>query len=98
MIDLDQKSLNHLAKLCRINCSDEERKKFLHNLQSILHYVDQLKEISTENVPTCDHVSDEIEPFLRADEVSASLDRATFLANSPSHIGGMVRVPTVIKF
>jgi aspartyl-tRNA(Asn)/glutamyl-tRNA(Gln) amidotransferase subunit C len=35
--------------------------------------------------------------ILREDEVTETLDRETFLANSPAHIGGMIRVPPIIK-
>lgn len=98
MSDLNEESLANLTKLCRINCSDEELKTLLQNLKSILGYIDQLKEVDTEDVPVCNHVSEEIETFMREDEVTEALDRNTFLENSPSHVGGMVRVPTVIKF
>ncbi len=98
MSGLDKETLANLTKLCRINCSDEELKLLLKNLQSILGYMDQLKEVDTENVPVCNHVSEEVKTFLREDEPSESLDRDTFLENSPSHVGGMIRVPTVIKF
>lgn len=98
MSDLDEESLVNLTKLCRINCSTEELKTLLHNLRSILGYIDQLKEVDTENVSVCNHVSEVVETFMREDEVKESLDRETFLKNSPSHVGGMVRVPTVIKF
>lgn len=98
MSNLDKETLTSLTKLCRINCSDEELKTLLKNLQSILGYIDQLKEVDTENIPVCNHVSEDTETFLREDEVTESLDRGNFLENSPSHVGGMVRVPTVIKF
>ncbi|MBI3236171.1 MAG: aspartyl/glutamyl-tRNA amidotransferase subunit C [Chlamydiales bacterium] len=34
---------------------------------------------------------------MRKDEVGTPLSREEFLANAPSHVGGMVRVPPVIK-
>ncbi|MDJ0652426.1 MAG: Asp-tRNA(Asn)/Glu-tRNA(Gln) amidotransferase subunit GatC [Simkaniaceae bacterium] len=98
MSDLNKESLADLTKLCRINCSDDELKALLQNLKSILGYIDQLKEVDTKDVPVCNHVSQEVETFMREDEVTESLDRTIFLENSPSHVGGMVRVPTVIKF
>lgn len=98
MPDLNEETLASLTKLCRINCLDEELKTLLKNLQSILGYIDQLKEVDTKGIPVCNHVSEEIETFMREDEVTESLDRDTFLENSPSHVGGMIRVPTVIKF
>lgn len=70
----------------------------LKNLQSILGYIDQMKEVDTEDVLACNHISEEMGSITREDEPDQSLDRKTFLDNSPSHIGGMIRVPTVIKF
>ena len=98
MSDLSEESLMNLTKLCRIKCSDEELNTLLQNLRSILDYIDQLKEINTEDTLVCNHVSEEIKTFMREDGEIESLDRDTFLKNSPSHIGGMLRVPTVIKF
>jgi len=95
---LDKETLIDLTKLCRINCSKEELETLLKNLQSILGYIDQMEEVDTEGVPVCNHVSEEMESVTREDEPDQSLDRKTFLDNSPSHVGGMIRVPTVIKF
>jgi aspartyl-tRNA(Asn)/glutamyl-tRNA(Gln) amidotransferase subunit C len=95
---LDKETLIDLTKLCRINCSEEELETLLNNLQSILGYIDQMEEVDTEGVPVCNHVSEEMESVTREDEPDQSLDRKTFLDNSPSHVGGMIRVPTVIKF
>lgn len=95
---MDKESLINLTKLCRINCSEEELDTLQKNLQSILGYFDQMKEVDTEDVPVCNHVSNEIESTAREDKADQILDRKTFLDNSPSHVGGMIRVPTVIKF
>lgn len=98
MTEFDKETLIRLATLCRINCTDEELQVLLKNLQSILGYIDQLKEVDTEDAPICNHVSECVQPFMREDEATESLDREIFLKNSPSHVGGMVRVPKVIKF
>ncbi|MCB1109942.1 MAG: Asp-tRNA(Asn)/Glu-tRNA(Gln) amidotransferase subunit GatC [Chlamydiia bacterium] len=98
MTKLDKKTLINLTKLCRINCSEEELEVLLANLQSVLGYIDQMKEVDTEGVPACNHVSDHVGNVTREDEPDKNLDRKTFLDNSPSHVGGMIRVPTVIKF
>ena len=97
MSKLDKETIVKLSRLSRIRCSEQEVETLKENLQSILGYIDQMKEVDTENVPPCNHVSEEIEMITRSDEPSASLSRETFLKNSPSHVGGMVRVPPVIK-
>ena len=95
MSDLNQENIKKLTELCRIDCSDEECSSILMDLRKILDYIEQLKEIDTTDVPACDHVLEMVN-VMREDEVAALLDRDTFLANAPAHIGGMVKVPPVL--
>jgi len=95
---IDKETLKTLAKLCRIQCNDEVSEKLLKNLTSILGYIDSLQEVDTEGVPECNHVSETIQNVMREDKIEETLDPDTFLRNSPSHIGRMIRVPPVIKF
>lgn len=97
MSKLDKKTLIGLTKLCRINCTDEEIETLQKNLESILNYIDHMKEVDTEGFEACNHVSETVSNVMREDEVGETLPRETFLENSPSHVGGMIRVPTVIK-
>ena len=74
------------------------RKKALqHHLASILKYVDQLKEVDTAGVEPCYSVLATLTNVMRGDEVGELLPRDLFLANAPAHVGGMIRVPPVIK-
>lgn len=98
MAELDKDILKNLTKLSRIQCSEKVFEKLLKNMKSILNYVDQLKEVDTEDVPECNHVLEAIYNVMREDKTEETLDTETFLTNSPSHVGGMIRVPPVIKF
>jgi len=98
MAQFDKEALKTLTKLCRIECDEEALEKLLKNLKSILNYMDLLKEVDTEDVPTCNHVLEAVQNIMREDKTEETLERETFLANSPSHVGGMIRVPPVIKF
>ena len=101
MKELGRQALTDLAKLCRIHCTEEELDILSRNLSSILGYIDQMQEVNTENVPVCTHVVDigkDQGGGMRQDKLGDTLDREQFLRNSPSHVGGMIRVPTVIKF
>jgi aspartyl-tRNA(Asn)/glutamyl-tRNA(Gln) amidotransferase subunit C len=97
MANFTEKDLEKLAKLSRIACSDEEKKKLHRTLQSILTYIEQLKEIDTEGVTPCSHVMETMANVMRGDEVGELLPREVFLGNAPAHTGGMVRVPPVLK-
>ena len=97
MADLDKNTIKKLTQLCRIDCTEEEQESLLKDLKQILAYIEQLQEIDTANVSPCNHVLENMSNVMREDEVGEVLDRELFLANAPSHVGGMVRVPPVIK-
>ncbi len=98
MVQFNEETLESLAKLCRIKCPEVFLNKLLKSLNQVLIYFDQIEKIDVEGVPTCNHVLESMENVMREDEVGETLETQTFLSNSPSHIGGMIRVPSVIQF
>jgi aspartyl-tRNA(Asn)/glutamyl-tRNA(Gln) amidotransferase subunit C len=98
MHELTEEELHKLSRLCRIECSDTEKKKFAASLSNVLGYIEQLNEIDTEGVKPCYTVLEAIENVLREDEVKEVMNRIDLLANAPAHVSGMVKVPPVIKF
>jgi len=98
MSTFDRPAFEHLKKLCRIECTPEEEEAILLSLQKVLTYVEQLNEVNTEGVPSCNYVlRGMLKNRTRADEVKNLLSRESFLANAPDQVGGMVRVPPVLK-
>jgi aspartyl-tRNA(Asn)/glutamyl-tRNA(Gln) amidotransferase subunit C len=97
MANLDKKTIKTLTQLSRIDCSENEQEALLEDLKKILHYVELLDEIDTTHVPPCNHVLEDVANVMRDDIVGEVMPREVFLANAPSHIGGMIRVPPVIK-
>src|SRR3989338_2731267 len=98
MYEFTPKTLDHLKKLCRIDCPPEEGQNILSSLSRILDHMAKLNEIDTENVKPCSYVlSSMLKNQMRKDEVKDLLPREKFLANAPDQIGGMVRVPPVLK-
>jgi aspartyl-tRNA(Asn)/glutamyl-tRNA(Gln) amidotransferase subunit C len=98
MSDFDHQSLEHLKKLCRIECTEEENRDIIASLQSVLDYVAQLKDVNTDNTKTCRYVlRGMLKNPMREDEAKDLLPREQFLANAPDQIGGMIRVPPVLK-
>jgi aspartyl-tRNA(Asn)/glutamyl-tRNA(Gln) amidotransferase subunit C len=59
--------------------------------------MEQLNEIDTTAVEPCHHVLEDVVNVMREDAVGKTMPRDVFLANAPSQIGGLIRVPTVIK-
>lgn len=86
-----------LIRLSRIKCTEQEQIELLNNLRQMLDYFEQLNEIDTKEVPVCNHVLENVVNVTREDQIGETMPRELFLANAPSQIGGMIRVPPVIK-
>lgn len=97
MTELNSQMIRYLTSLSRIQCTAEEEAALLEDLKKILDYVEKLSEVDTDNVPPCNHVLDGISNVMREDAIGKTLPRETFLANAPSQIGGLIRVPQVLK-
>ena len=97
MAKFDKQTVRNLIQLSRIDCSEEEQERLLTDLQKILGYMEKLEEINTDDVPPCNQVLSEMNNVMRDDSVGATMPREDFLANAPSQIGGMIRIPTVMK-
>jgi len=97
-MSFNDQTLEHLKKLCKIECSPEEDKSILERMSRILEYIAQLSEVDTEQVQPCRYVLQSmLKNQMRDDEVKDLLSRELFLTNASDQIGGMVRVPPVMK-
>ena len=97
MTHFDENDLIKLMKLSRIDCSAEGKERFFKALSRVVSYMDQMSEVETTGVAPCNHILETMTNVMREDEVGQTLSRDTFLSNSPSHVGGMIKVPTIIK-
>lgn len=97
MAELDKNSIKSLIQLSRIDCSEKEQETLLNDLKKIINYIEQLNEIDTTHVPPCHNVLDDVANVMREDIVGEVMPREVFLANAPSHVGGMIRVPPILK-
>jgi aspartyl-tRNA(Asn)/glutamyl-tRNA(Gln) amidotransferase subunit C len=81
MIDRDQ--VLHIAKLARLELSDDEVETMAGELSSILDHIDAISSLDLEGVPPTSHVV-EVPSALRADEVRPSLPRDVALQSAPA--------------
>lgn len=91
MIDRDQ--VLHVAKLARLELSDQEVDQMATELSGILEHVDRISELDLDDVEPTSHVV-ELENVLRADEPAPSLPRDAALSNAPDPADGAFRVPS----
>jgi aspartyl-tRNA(Asn)/glutamyl-tRNA(Gln) amidotransferase subunit C len=97
MAEFNEDELDKLAYLCRIECTKEEKAALCKHLSNMLAYIKQLEEVDTEGVAPCFTVLHTLTNVMREDEVGGLLARDLFLANAPSHVGGMIRTPPILK-
>ena len=94
---LNKETIKSLTRLSRIDCTEEEQESLLKDLEKILVYIDLLHEVDTEGVVPCNQILADMTCAMRDDVIGETLDRTLFLDNAPAHVGGMIRVPPVIK-
>jgi len=79
---LSIKDVEHVAKLARLELSDQDKDKFTSQLASILEYIEKLNEIDTDQVdPILNAASDE--NVTREDVVMPSLEHDEIMKNAP---------------
>ena len=95
-MDITQKEVEHVAKLARLELSEDEKGTFTRQLSAILTYMDQLKKLDTRGVEPTTTVLP-TENVFRDDEVRPSLPQERALANAPEQADGFFRVPRILE-
>ena len=84
----------HVAKLARLELSDEEVERMREQLSAILEAVGKVSELDLEGVEPTAHPLDLVNVFAE-DEPRPSLAREEALANAPGPEDGFFGVPAV---
>lgn len=88
--------VEHVARLARLAVFESEKEQFSGQLDSILGYVETLKEIDTTGIEPTSHVL-QISNVMREDRLSPSLSKDNALGNAPDRAGDFYRVPKIIE-
>lgn len=86
--------IEHLAKLSRLELTNEELEKYAEQMGGVLEYIEKLSEIKTDGeveVGVINGVTD----VMREDEVGESLPREEALKNTPAQKDGFIQVKAV---
>jgi aspartyl-tRNA(Asn)/glutamyl-tRNA(Gln) amidotransferase subunit C len=95
-MEITQKEVEHVAKLARLELSEDEKVTFARQLSGILNYMDQLRTLDTRGIePTATVLP--ADNIFREDEVGPSLPRDKALANAPDQAEGFFRVPRILE-
>ena len=92
MISLED--TQHVAKLARLELSEEEKENYTKQLISILSYVEKLNEVDTTGIEPMAH-SVKISNVMREDVVVQDFTRDEMLKNAPCEEDGFFKVPKI---
>ena len=88
------KDVEHVAKLARLELTEEEKVKFSKQLGDILKYVEQMNEVDTTGVEPMSHAIPVVNVF-REDVVVQEQTKEELMVNAPSKEDGFFRVPKI---
>jgi len=93
-VKVDEKLVQEIASLARLDLSQEETREFVLQFRDILDYVSILNEVDTEDVAPA-YLSSSIKSVTREDQVEASVPTDEFLSNAPQSKDDYVVIPRV---
>jgi len=88
------KDVEHVAKLARLELTDEEKELYTKQLGDVLKYVDQMNEVDTSNVKPMTQVIDFVN-IMREDKVVYEQTKEELMANAPEEENGYFKVPKI---
>ena len=90
---IDREQVLHVARLARLELSDDEVGRMATELSKILDHIEKIGELDLEGVPPTSHVVD-VTNVLRADVPVPSFPREVILAAAPEPLEGGFGVPS----
>jgi len=92
-MSIDREQVLHVARLARLQLSEEEVAKMATELSNILEHIERISELDLAGVPPTTHVV-EVANALREDVPTPSLDREVVLEQAPATQDGGFLVPS----
>jgi aspartyl-tRNA(Asn)/glutamyl-tRNA(Gln) amidotransferase subunit C len=90
---IDREQVLHVARLARLELSDEEIERMAGELSHILEHVERISALDLDGVEPTTHVV-ALENVLRADEPRPSMPRERALEPAPDPADGAFRAPS----
>jgi aspartyl-tRNA(Asn)/glutamyl-tRNA(Gln) amidotransferase subunit C len=92
---ISKDEVRHIARLARLELSDEEVEKFAAQLSQILDHAAKVRELDLEGLEPLAHAVDRVNVF-REDAAKEGLSREDALANAPEKENGFFKIPPII--
>jgi aspartyl-tRNA(Asn)/glutamyl-tRNA(Gln) amidotransferase subunit C len=93
---VDRETVRHIARLARLEIGEAQSQALVGELNGILGWIEQLKEIDTQGIEPMTSVVATKLP-LREDRVTEGGDPERVLKNAPQATAGFFTVPKVVE-
>ena len=94
---ISEHDVRRIARLARLELTEDEVRRFAAQLAEILAYADQVQQVDTAAVRVSDSAAVSADQPLRDDEVRPALSREDALSNAPDpDPAGFFKVPRVL--
>ncbi|MGN0004738.1 MAG: Asp-tRNA(Asn)/Glu-tRNA(Gln) amidotransferase subunit GatC [Candidatus Gastranaerophilaceae bacterium] len=91
---ITKEDVKHVAKLARLELTEEEIEKYSTQLGSILEYVQQMNEVDTTGIEPMPHAIP-VTNVMRDDVVKYEQTKEELMKNAPYEEDGFFRVPKI---
>jgi len=88
------KDVEHVAKLARLELTEEEKEVFTHQLGDVLAHVEKMNEVDTVGVEPMNHPIDFVN-VMREDNKIYENTREELMSNAPDIEGEFFKVPKI---
>ena len=88
------KDVEHVAKLARLELTEEEKEEFTHQLGDVLAHVEKMNAVDTTGVEPMNHAI-EFYNVMREDNKIYENTREELMANAPDVEGEFFKVPKI---
>ena len=96
MTGITRAEVAHLARLARLDLTEDELDHYAAQLDVILQSVARVSEVATDDIPATSHPIPLVNVF-REDVARPGVDRAEVLAGAPAHEDDRFRVPRILN-
>ncbi len=93
---LEKEKVEHIAKLARIELTEQDKEKYAEELTTILNFVEKLNEVDTENIEPTYQVIGRINSF-RSDNEEKFGKEEKLVKAAPGNDGKYVKVRAVLN-
>ena len=91
---ISRTQVEHLARLARIDISEDEKEHFTKQLNQVLEFFRKIDEVESESIES--ELLVELSNVLREDKVKSSLTQEEVLSNASASENGYIKAPRTL--